>query len=154
MLTTEAAIAAIELAVETMGAEYVYDSNSVDGCRYTNSDGTPSCLVGWVIAEALPDTFKEIRKEESEHGSWRADAMFDVDSSPWSGACPLKVSTDNPALGKALGAAQMVQDTGGDWGEALAVFRDVLRDPADRGTFLRKQAQGYYAREAALNADG
>ena len=83
--------------------DYVYPH---DYCVYRDEDGSPSCLIGHVIQRLDPDYFASI----SEQGNGAT-----VRGLSW---------TDRFSVAevRALRAAQMIQDTGQTWAEALATF--------------------------------
>lgn len=101
-------------AVEEMGAEYVYPDPG--HCRYFNDDGTPSCLVGHVLAYkgVAAVTFADRIDNETTVDGLRS----------W-------MLTADDRTARALRAAQAKQDSGEDWGTALAAAVHLL-EKADR----------------------
>ena len=102
-------------AVEEKGADYVYP-RSVDealGCAYFEDDGTPSCIVGHVLA------YKGVTLETLPLPD------FDNNASVWALQRSGFLEADDRAS-EALRRAQGRQDGGGDWGEALSIALRVL----------------------------
>ena len=101
------AVELLQRAVAEKGADYVYDPDSANpgsyGCAYFQQDGTPSCLVGHVIA------YKGLTK--GLLGVWNGS---DVDLLVERGFLDL----DERAQWL-LANAQNLQDNGKSWGEAL-----------------------------------
>ena len=64
-LTTENVLASLERAIDKVGPGYVRPSGHA--CRYSYSDGTPSCAVGFVLADLAPGVFDKVFEFEQEH---------------------------------------------------------------------------------------
>lgn len=114
-----AALALLEAAVETRGADYVYDYD--DGCVYVR-DGQPSCLIGTALAlHGVPIGVLS---------GWDTAAAVD-DSKIFSivdaGLAPF---IDGDAL-RAFRAAQKTQDGGKPWATALKAARVALSQTGD-----------------------
>lgn len=120
-VTDEVFIEAMEKAVAQKGADYVYPATEFDEhggvsntdwraslgeCRYSLPDGTPACIIGQAIHLIDP-------KYTPEH-DLIADAATVLDS-VFPGLTPplLAAATD----------AQVIQDSGYTWGDALDTFR-------------------------------
>lgn len=107
--------------VVTERPDYVYDSPSEGGeCTYTTPAGEPSCLIGQVIFRLDPDALKEINREE-----WNDQEEFVTSPT----VCGLDWAYDqlSDQERNVLRAAQVVQDQGGTWGEALNAFEFEAR---------------------------
>lgn len=122
--TDEQVAEALENALALKGAGYVYPRN--DGkeapfpCTYSNDDGTPSCIVGHVIAELDPELFKKVGEwEKSEQGWDEGTAFLTVFY-----AFPTRFT---PGQARALQRAQGAQDDGSTWGAAVRRFEESLR---------------------------
>lgn len=105
---------------------YVYetqgDSAGTSYCTYSTPRGAPSCIVGHVISRLASEDFEAIHKTE-----WYDDGTFAINLS----ASGYNYSSDgaiNYPLQYALRQAQMVQDSGGTWGQALEAYERTLRD--------------------------
>lgn len=92
-----------------------------DRCRYTEPDGSASCLVGQVVAVLDPEAFEEFKKYEhdtkltfpiSSLGT-KYDGCFEV--APGFSLPKLSMS---PAARRILRKAQSAQDLGNTWGYA------------------------------------
>lgn len=93
-------------AVEEKGPDYVYPGAAVGQCRYLDRETRePSCIVGHVLTWAGVEIFPE----------HEGTSAWGVAPSSWDG--DLRV---------ALLEAQVVQDGGKSWGEALAAFDQRL----------------------------
>lgn len=103
--------------------DYVYeDAEGGEYCTYSTPDGAPSCIVGHVINRLAPEKFESIHLSE-----WSEEGVFGVNF----GASIYDYSADeaaNEVLQYALRRAQMVQDSGGTWGQALEEYEGVVRD--------------------------
>jgi hypothetical protein len=141
--TVENVTAAMERAVEAKGADYVYPLNIVDTnggqCVYheTASDGTvtPSCIVGYVLAELDPEYFERVVEFEDETGnSFGIGAAFYAYEGTYQDEgleenVPQIKGLDTPTVNDlrlALIKAQDAQDQGKTWGEAFDRYKDVL----------------------------
>lgn len=109
-------IEAMEAAVAQRGEDFVYprDTHKDDdewwsdgACVYSKPDGTPACIIGLALTLAgetpPPYTF----------GAIGADAVLDNRGY-------------GPAVQNAAANAQVAQDKGLTWGEALKDFRESL----------------------------
>jgi len=116
-------LTAMRKAVEDRGKDYLYDNErgvNDAGCYYSKPDGTPSCLVGYVInaldhVEFVNVAEREVDRDESEQsnhlrGEW-------IPKNFWSDEAD-----------EALYAAQRYQDTGETWGYALAAAENLGAD--------------------------
>lgn len=136
--TWDNVIAAMRKAVETKGEDYVYP---MGGCTYSNPDGSPSCIVGHVLADVTPKTYDAIHKEENSTGVGQffflvAGGSYthrdsEGNETPVCGEIHAPTPTETELLRAALDAAQQVQDGGEPWGEAYDRFLAVLG--LDRG---------------------
>lgn len=112
-ITLDEAKELLARAVSEKGADYVYEQQ--DGkCVYYTSDGSPSCLVGWVLS------YKGLTNEDL----LAADSVIaEVGDLAEEGL--LKVDNETLAL---LTVAQVEQDQGQTWGrsveEALATYAE------------------------------
>lgn len=112
----EAISKTIHEVVAEYGEDYVYRSPEANSqCVYAVG-GSPSCLVGHVIARLDPESFKAISESElntrSVYSLVGEFGGFQVSD--------LAVS--------ALAAAQTEQDLGFEWGQALAAFDREMGD--------------------------
>lgn len=94
-------------AVEEKGKDYVYEP-PVRACLYNHEDG-PGCIVGHVFAYA------GVEMPESQEGRLANHVVRNL--TEW-----------EPLVGEALRLAQVVQDGGGTWGEALQEFDNHVRE--------------------------
>lgn len=116
-----AVVESLKEIVAEYGADYVYRKpQPTDTCQYTNPDGSPSCLVGHVIARVNPEAFATIAAteyyeetyDEGPYGAIEAavegiEINFNVE---------LGFDQETIAL---LGVVQNAQDRGTAWGDAL-----------------------------------
>lgn len=109
-LTYEEAVTLLDKAVEDKGADYVYprhegeegsEAAEAGGCMYREDDGSPSCIVGHVIAYAGGD----LRRVPEGLGAGHAVKL-----------AGLSVDETTETL---LIRAQMAQDSGASWGMAV-----------------------------------
>ena len=104
------ALDALKNVVERYGPDTLYvdrDPESLaDGCRYVREDGTPSCLVGVVLAEEYGFDLSLIQENAETVTTLHNKGLFD----------DLDLSADDIAV---LSVAQGVQDADDTWGEAL-----------------------------------
>lgn len=100
---------------------YVYER--VNGsCRYADTDGAPSCIVGHVVAALAPETYNALHEYEKRTSmSVAAGAL-----AGWHGGT---LDVEDRVI-QALGAAQTVQDEGAPWGYARMAYDRVI-DGAD-----------------------
>lgn len=95
--------------------DYVYDSGRINdgGCYYSMPNGSPSCLVGFVVAKLNPDAFEKVVEWEDGGDFGDVADMTNVTDGEFN------ISTE---VRRALQAAQEKQDSGAPWGEALDAF--------------------------------
>ena len=133
--TWDNVIAAMRKAVETKGEDYVY-RKARPSYSYTTPDGTPSCIVGHVLADVAPKTYDAIHKEENSTGSSQLFSLVaggsythrdsEGNETPVCGEIHAPTPTETELLREALDAAQQVQDGGEPWGQAYDRFLAVL----------------------------
>jgi hypothetical protein len=107
MITARDALRLIERAVEERGRDFRYsdyegDWADPDVCSYRQPDGTPACIVG--LALSYVGLLDKLIEDDTIVG--QQASFYD--------------EIDPEAIG-VLSAAQMSQDSGEPWGEALAV---------------------------------
>lgn len=117
MISTDAVTEALRKTVEGR-EDFVYDRGD-RGCRYA-SNGAPSCLVGHVIFEVAPETFRELEKYESVFGS-SASVVTLVEENYSTPTLDIDELTRD-----ALSAAQNVQDCKAPWRYALMAYELVM----------------------------
>ena len=124
--TNEEVSAAVERAVALKGEDYVYKRVAQGGgysagpsCVYDNGDGTPSCIVGHVIADLEPDLFAKL-------GEWEHDKQRGSEGTAARTLFRTFPSRFTSAQIAALGAAQAHQDSTLPWGAARDHFKDTL----------------------------
>lgn len=109
-ITRKNFLAGMRKAVEDRGEGYIYPEDEMfnDGCQYKREDGSPSCIIGYVLNYIDPKLVPE-----------RGD--------------PIKASEVLAALGveddyliDAATTAQSLQDNQLPWGAALARFEKSL----------------------------
>lgn len=100
-LDYDTALALLERAVAEKGADYAYPRSY---CVYFEPDGSPSCIVGHVLAYM---------------GVTRRDVL-DWNRSPVLTLCSLEVIEADYLTQRLLVLTQMHQDSGTPWGEAVA----------------------------------
>lgn len=104
VLTPEKALELLRKARDLKGADYVYKPETLsatghrlDGCKYLEPDGSPSCIVGHVFVWAGIAEIEEDRDADSLASEY---GLPDV-------------------VGDILATAQAEQDSGLTWGEAV-----------------------------------
>lgn len=116
VITVESMTAAMEKAVELRGADWVYPRDNLDwmdgsSCVYVTTAGAPACIVG-VALDILG-----IDMKNRSNGS-ASEVLMTLDT---------LVSDEAPGeLAAALDRAQLAQDTGQTWGEALMAYKGTL----------------------------
>lgn len=135
-LTAETVTTALDELIAERGedftyerAEIVYPSGYVDKVyAYSNSDGTPSCIVGCVLAKVEPEAFQKLHNLEwsSDPGGFTATgSVYSIADDYLSAELPELRDAETHGLsplGLALRAAQSVQDGGAPWSEARNAF--------------------------------
>lgn len=89
--------------------------NGVVQCNYAEDDGSPSCIVGHVIAALDPHLFRDLAEEEKD-----GDSLSVMSTSHY-----FRSHFEDRAL-EALQAAQRAQDGGSPWGTALIEARNAI----------------------------
>lgn len=113
-LTREAALELLDAAVADRGADYVYinpygespsrgGENNVDCYNYDPDTLAPSCIVGHAFHAVLGE---EIRRLRAQSSAGQLDSYFATEEAR-----------------AVLTRAQVVQDHGGTWGEAVVAAR-------------------------------
>jgi hypothetical protein len=109
-ITHEDVLRVMTEVVDEYGHDYVYVyENAGIGCAYIK-DGQPSCLIGHVLVRLGVEV-----SYLTERNSARIEShLFDSHETdhPWT-----------PEAGSVMEAAQLLQDMGETWGEALAAAR-------------------------------
>lgn len=127
VLTTLASI------VDKYGAEHVYE-HAMSTCRYSNADGTPSCIVGHIIYWLEPEVFERIHEYEWRNGSDDGPESCAV---RYLGENGLELDYENESeaefLVEALTQGQRAQDFGKTWGEAEDAIRATLGEGSRHG---------------------
>lgn len=115
-LTRDTAIELLERAVQDRGADFVYRKHDEynTACKYEKNDA-PSCLVGVVLAMAGATIWELKRMDQAD------EPGMDLH---WQGLLPVEAT--NQAI-DILSAAQLAQDVGHTWGEALLRARAQAR---------------------------
>ena len=131
MFTLEDVMREMRKAVKLKGADYVYEKVPLSqeevgndaGCAYGDLDGNPSCLVGYVIYALDKEAFNLIHEREADVGESFPvlDAVATLDRQVGSN------SFSEDAI-DALCRAQLRQDQGEPWGDALAVAENLGAD--------------------------
>lgn len=115
--TRESVTAALEAAVDLKGEDYVYRD---EACRYFAEDGSPRCIVGYVL---------------QAHGWTLRDIKFSNSQSATSLFTRLVAPDLDTYVRFALNQAQAAQDGNPGafyrqprqtWGEALRAYREAL----------------------------
>ena len=132
MITLDNVIPLLEKAVKIKGEDYVYvpPGGEFSTCRYSDFEGNPSCIVGYVIANAEPELYAEIvefeRREGDSFGVYELGAANDDyasdDLAPLANKAQQVISEEALAV---LNRAQSVQDTSNSWGRALGAAKVV-----------------------------
>lgn len=140
-LKTDAVTEALEAAVAAKGEDYHYrgyvraDQGAAlpGSCSYANEDGSPSCIVGHVVAALDPRLFAEMVEAEKVEGFPVTELKSGVDIVQYDEYDEVErqvfiepVKSDGPELFEALRVAQVLQDNGHSWGEALEAYRRTL----------------------------
>jgi hypothetical protein len=100
--TTENFTAAITAVVGTFGGDYVYVENNDSGCWYFTPDGEPLCLIGRSLA------LMGYGPGDTEEGFRAVTVMRDLG---FPEDCAFAATS-----------AQIVQDNGGSWGDAVEKY--------------------------------
>lgn len=108
--------------VNTRGYEYVYEHPTYedetgelvesDSCVYGDRTGAPSCLIGHLLAEVVPDKYRAITRKEWEGYAPHSMIIGDLLTAELEG-----IFTEE--AGRILRHAQDNQDSGMSWGESL-----------------------------------
>lgn len=118
---------ALAAAVEERGEDWVYPSDPSwrdDGlCRYQLDDGTPACIVGVAARKIDPEIDMPRADANPLRVIARALGLISDDMGEF-----LPLRRDYDVLERAVNEAQVTQDDGYTWGEALAKFDKVLND--------------------------
>lgn len=122
--TKDDVLTAMAKAVEAKGETYRYEGIF---CTYSTEDGAPSCIVGYVASILSPNLFAELR----EIDKWEAEGDFP--SSPVENSINTEDAGDvaekwfDCDARKALLAAQLSQDDGSTWADALTNAKEFSR---------------------------
>ena len=128
-ISTEAVTEAITRIVKERGEDFVYQGTADGNYAYTEANGSPSCLVGCVLAEVAPEFLAEIHRAEYPDGTYRASSVFRL-SSLERVLGLTEIPLEDEAI-TALRVAQIQQDEQAEWGYALKKYGKVLD-----GTYL------------------
>lgn len=131
-ITKEQTIAALREVVEGR-EDYIYEPQEGEFCTYSNPDGGPSCIVGWVLAKLDPEAFEKIAGLEFPgDGLHPREFAFKLDlavdpASYYEQAVAEAVGDFAPDAVNALSRAQLRQDANLSWGEAVigAISYDI-----------------------------
>lgn len=116
-IAKNAVVESLKEIVAEYGAGYVYQKpQPIDTCQYTNPDGSPSCLVGHVIARVNPEAFATIAATEYDYDSPTGAIEAAVEGIEINFNVELGFDQETIAL---LGVVQNAQDRGTAWGDAL-----------------------------------
>lgn len=118
--TLDQVLDAAREVVDGRGSDYVYPGAG-SACFYATSDEKPSCLVGHVIFKLDPEAFATIATAERE--GCESKAAQDLIYDNW---LPDNFWTDDAIA--AMQYAQVAQDEGATWGDALAAAEDLGAD--------------------------
>lgn len=124
MTTTEDVTAALEKAIAAKGEGYVYEPIGAT-CRYTTEEKSPSCIVGWVVAEVNPPLFDALFDFEQTGNVIAAHDLDRPSKEPDFLDDELALEVDRRTL-DALQAAQEIQDEGLSWAYAKRAYDNVL----------------------------
>lgn len=117
-ITKDEARTLLAEVVAEKGRDYVYPrANSGDGCVYFESDGSPSCIVGHVLAKKGA-TLAQL--EDLALNGHAVETLFHEGI----------VLADHATRG-ALTRAQDIQDGGSTWGTALNAANHVFDHPEE-----------------------
>lgn len=114
LITPRSFHAELVRVVERYGADHVY--SSPHGCRYV-IDGKPSCLIGHALWAFSPQW-----AESGDVGKVSARALIERMPAHLFGS-----PEDRLMVAYAAEGAQVIQDDGGTWGEALDRYERRLR---------------------------
>lgn len=134
MITAEQALDALEKAVALKGPDYVYTDQATGiradseewhgtgiGCRYAGPDGEPACIVGTALSIIDQAVFDVVRECEAEEGSFPV-----IDLCEGTGDVPVVVAAADAVW--VFRCAQVAQDGGATWGEALKAAREYATE--------------------------
>jgi len=104
--------------------DYIY-KDVHDGCFYSDANGSPSCIAGHVFKRLAPEAFVKIAGSEVSGNSFTVRVAFDRYDLG---------DIDGPEC-LVLRSAQVSQDRGETWGDALArageVYKRIKREGQD-----------------------
>lgn len=134
--TTEQVRDALAQAVEARGSDYVYPDASGNLCYYSTAQGEPGCIVGYAVSVLDKDAFDSLRRLEpvysldveiagvpqvSRRSAGDVYAIVERKGDTENFGNVAVIGAPEEAV-RGLKAAQVVQDSGDTWGEALAAF--------------------------------
>jgi len=119
LLTNEVVSDLLDEALALRGERYVYPREDGLTCTYVR-DGKPSCLVGVVLSLAGLPLDELVKADKAAYGtSEQADKLLvDLDLRG-------KIRMTHDVM-RALSHAQMMQDGGETWGEAVELAKGIL----------------------------
>lgn len=108
VITLEMAVEALDYAVQLRGEDYVYpeewrDENNLGGCQYV-VNGKPACIVGVAL------DYLGVALQDQNGAAHSLPDIWGLDV----------VDYEHFRVGDLLWQAQVVQDSGETWGEAVA----------------------------------
>lgn len=129
VLTEEVAVQTLRQIIEEAGPGFTYDPPGRNGfdsgvCAY-KVDGTPSCIIGHLVARLYPEQFEELGGLERGElrGPRAGSTSLNLVSFPWEDTYSPPIHTETEALAHALRSLQAKQDTGTPWDQA---FKEVF----------------------------
>jgi hypothetical protein len=122
LINYDMALAALHKAVKDRGVNFKYPDDwrapdvgmGYGGCMYSNEAGEPLCIVGYALHSIDPDLMPD------EYDTSSASAVLDMLAD--------KIKPDEHRAIEALyRAAQMEQDCGATWGDAVRIATDRVK---------------------------
>lgn len=109
----------VDLTPPELSRDFLYQKGSLNTlCYYSNKDGSPSCLVGRVIAKVSCEAFRILELREAEDNV--SFSLIEVVAS-----VPADILQITPKAIAILREAQSTQDGMGTWGEAVSHAESV-----------------------------
>lgn len=118
--TNEQIVTAAREAVAEKGVEYVYQKGGgeLSACYYATPDMKPSCIVGHILAKIAPEAFEDVAAHERKPDpDYNGTGIKRVADELNLGFTPDQVYR--------LNQAQIQQDRGDTWGEALRAIEKL-----------------------------
>lgn len=113
--------AALRGALDEKGEDYTYSKENTEACLYKRA-GEPSCIVGHVLHALDPEMFERV-------AAFERDPETKLDTTFHQVARQLHLPFNEEQV-RALRYAQIVQDNGGTWSNAVAEWNEIIGENA------------------------